>query len=265
MATLRRLAARPAAAALLAGAAAASPYAWPELARGVERRREAEAELRRYLERKQREVAEARRRCGGDVAAFGEFAERLQREVARDTSTLLWGKGVQPGAREAYVAEHGCTRATPKAVAACVARSPLVEVGAGAGHWARAIRASGADVVAYDNAASLPVPSQAPVTEVRRGDERALQRHADRTLLLVYPEGDLAPRCLAAHRGDRLVYVGEGRGGVNAPPAFFDALEREWDLEACLTERDLDPFPGGHERLFALRRREGRRPGDARQ
>ncbi|MEV0765178.1 hypothetical protein [Nocardia sp. NPDC050435] len=30
--------------------------------------------------------------------------------------------------------------------------------------------------------------------------------------------------------GDRLIYVGEPRGGKTGDEAFFDALERDWEL-----------------------------------
>ena len=73
-----------------------------------------------------------------------------------------------------------------------------------------------------------------------------------RTLLVVYPEGDLLQRCLRRYRGSVLLFVGEGRGGVNRPPDLFDELEREWVVDKCLEVR---PFEGGHERLWVCRRR----------
>lgn len=73
------------------------------------------------------------------------------------------------------------------------------------------------------------------------------------SLLLVYPPpGDTAVRCLREYSGDALVYVGEGRGGVNANDAFFDGLGAEWDVTSVV---ELDPFPQCFERLFLLRRR----------
>lgn len=37
------------------------------------------------------------------------------------------------------------------AIAALAARSPLVEIGAGTGYWARLLAAAGADIIAYDD------------------------------------------------------------------------------------------------------------------
>eukprot|EP00050_Salpingoeca_kvevrii_P017483 m.65594 g.65594 ORF g.65594 m.65594 type:complete len:70 (+) comp7578_c0_seq7:883-1092(+) len=64
--------------------------------------------------------------------------------------------------------------------------------------------------------------------------------------------GGQITRCLERYRGDTLIYVGEGRGGVNANDAFFDELERSW---ICTKVVKLDPFPQCFERLFVLQRR----------
>ena len=62
----------------------------------------------------------------------------------------------------------------------------------------------------------------------------------------------MATLCLQQYRGKRLLYVGEGRGGVNAQPDFFDLLEAEWTVE---TTMPLEPFPECFERLFILKRK----------
>lgn len=79
-----------------------------------------------------------------------------------------------------------------------------------------------------------------------------------RTLLCVYPEGDLLERSLARYDGDVLLFVGEGRGGVNGGPGLFDTLEREW---AVVRTAEVCPFKGGYERLWVLRRRRPLVPG----
>ena len=48
--------------------------------------------------------------------------------------------------RDAYVGKYGCVAWTDEALAAIAARRHIVEVGAGYGQWARALRAVGADV-----------------------------------------------------------------------------------------------------------------------
>ena len=56
------------------------------------------------------------------------------------------------------------------------------------------------------------------VGDVSRGDESALRgrRARGRTLLVVYPEGQLLRKCVERYEGDVVLFVGEGRGGVNA-------------------------------------------------
>lgn len=39
----------------------------------------------------------------------------------------------------------------------------------------------------------------------------------------------MAAAVLRRHRGDRLAYVGEPRGGSTATPEFFDELEQGWE------------------------------------
>ena len=166
-------------------------------------------------------------------------------------------------------ARYGCARWTDEALQVLRAHSPLIEIGAGGGEWARALRerfGGEADVAAFDNrrtASPTSAPHGAPPAEgggVRRGDERELTKtvHRGRTLFLCYPppaeDYPLALRALALYRGRRLIYVGEGRGGVNAGPAFFSELEAEWRVVRTLP---LRPFHQNHERLFVLERRRG--------
>ncbi|CAK9020635.1 unnamed protein product [Durusdinium trenchii] len=138
--------------------------------------------------------------------------------------------------------------------------SPLVEVGAGEGQWQAELRRRGADVIAFDNHSS---PSRfgdeassrimVPGAEVQRADaEAAMSGSVGRTLLLVYPPpGDMASRCLSAYGGETLIYVGEGRGGVNANNHFFDLLSHEWTLEESLS---LETLPWSYESVYVLKR-----------
>lgn len=66
------------------------------------------------------------------------------------------------------------------------------------------------------------------------------------------PDNDMAEQALDAYKGDWLVYVGEGRGGPNATPAFMDKVEAEWD---CVHVEQLPTFPRCYERLLVFRRR----------
>jgi hypothetical protein len=105
-------------------------------------------------------------------------------------------------------------------------------MGAGAGHWQRALshprqpaQADGApsksgaspcvDVIAYDDGSEVPLAVRAHrIGEVRLGGPPVLRgaECAGRALLLVYPPaGMMAAECLDAFRGETLLYVGEAR------------------------------------------------------
>ena len=62
----------------------------------------------------------------------------------------------------------------------------------------------------------------------------------------------MALDALDAFAGRVVLYAGEPRGGANGTDAFFDALDARYYVAATVA---LDPFPGGVEKLFVLRRR----------
>jgi len=222
------------------GGGGGDPFADAELEAGLRRRRAAEAGAR-----------EALRELRG--AAAGE------RRAALPALERALFEGSSGAERRRYVARFGCAAWTPQALAAVAAQGPLLECGAGAGRWADALaEAHEADVLAFDVClppACVPPGGEAGVSpRVRRGDGPAeAARHPERALLLVYPTAALAERSLESYRGETVVYVGEGEGGANGSPAFFAALRR--DFAPAGPALRLAPFPGGHEKLWVLKRR----------
>jgi hypothetical protein len=243
--------------------AADSVFVYDELRQGTARRIEAQAKLAAYV-RSMRPVVEALQaqlRSGGfgrnqdeAVAKYWERMRALQEEVQLQSQKLLYGVS-EPGARARYEEKFGCARWTEAALHACAQHSPIVEIGAGAGHWQRELTRVGADVVAFDNGEEMPLSAQGTATgRVLFGDHSKIREHRRRTLFLCYPPAnDMPLQCLALYKGDVLLYVGEGRGGVNGTQEFFDTLEREWACEKVVL---LEPFAECFERLFVLRRRQ---------
>ena len=149
-------------------------------------------------------------------------AERSQRcaetrRAIEDAAHALAHPGTTPGAMRHYHARHGCTRCTPEAVAACAEFPRIVEIGAGRGHWARALRDAGVAVEAYDDGSALPGRGAA-VFPVNRGDGLAAVRGSpDAALLLVFPPPTpMAVNALEAFAGRVVLYAGEPRGGPRA-------------------------------------------------
>ncbi|CAE8642675.1 unnamed protein product [Polarella glacialis] len=158
--------------------------------------------------------------------------------------------------RQAY----GNVKWTEAAMQSLVKHSPIVEVGAGEGQWQAELLRRGAGVTAFDDFSSPgrwsgeadARPLLVPQASVQKADaEDAVRRSRGRTLLLVYPPpGPMAARCLSQYIGDVLIYVGEGRGGVNADNTFFDLLG-SWGLEDAIS---LETLPGSFEKMYVLRR-----------
>ncbi|CAM9759726.1 unnamed protein product [Ectocarpus sp. 6 AP-2014] len=242
-----------------------SPFSNTIPRQAKKQRAKAEVQMRKYLAKMRMPVQELMTGLRKGEVSREEYDKRMtvfNDEVELATHRIIFGVSDPPDARRRYEAEHGNCRYTPESIRLVSALSPLVEIGAGRGHWQRGLSEAGATVISFDKWATTPssgdergtTAGMPQIGRVLPGDEHALRLHRDKTLLLVYPPpGDMALRCLQEYRGDTLAYVGEGRGGANASDEFFDGLDAEWDVENIL---DLDPFPQCFERLFLLRRRQ---------
>lgn len=125
----------------------------------------------------------------------------------------------------------------------------VVEPGAGRGYWAAQLAAAGVSVRAYD----IEPPDRTVNVSFQRaagqpdvwhpvGDLTEFAAHSfdgpDDVLLLCWPPGwgdTMASEALAAFEaagGERLVYIGEPKGGKTGDAAFFDALTAGWTLES---------------------------------
>jgi hypothetical protein len=161
----------------------------------------------------------------------------------------------------------------------------VVELGAGTGYWASLLAALGVDVVAYDRAPpgspdNRWFHSSTPWFPVAQGDESIVARHADRTLLLVWPTRDEVWAADALDRfhsagGDTVVVVGEASGGRTGDARFHTLLGESDGCLACRygvldvactcgiepawSEIDrvvLPHWPGQHDDLHVYRRRQ---------
>jgi hypothetical protein len=147
---------------------------------------------------------------------------------------------------------HGVS--SEEALAAIGALSPIVEVGAGAGYWARMLAERGADVVAYDRDPAGKWRGTDPTWfDVREADgAEAAARHPDRALLIIWPPFDtpMAEEALRAYGtagGRRLAYVGEDSEGCTADAGFFRLLREAWRETAGVA---LPQWPGLHDGLW---------------
>jgi hypothetical protein len=139
--------------------------------------------------------------------------------------------------------------------------SPIVEIGAGSGYWARCLSEFGADVIAYD---SFPPGGQSAWEwekgnswfddtwfGIIEGDESAAAFHPDRTLFLAWPMpmNPMAYNTLVHYKnagGHTLIYIGDPHPASSGDEHFYRELEKHKLVE----KRDLYGWPGIHEKIL---------------
>ena len=124
---------------------------------------------------------------------------------------------------------------------------PILELGAGRGYWAAQLSRAGLAVHAFeleppDKAQNISFPHEAGQADVwypvASLDDLSLDACSNHVLLLCWPPGwgnTMASEALDAFEsvgGDRLIYIGEPRGGKTADEAFFDGLSARWTLDS---------------------------------
>lgn len=131
------------------------------------------------------------------------------------------------------------------ALDAIVARSPIVELGAGTGYWAALLQERGCDVLAFD-----PIPDST-YTTVHTGNHLLAAAHPDRTLFLCWPTfgESWSSDALRLYDGHCVIYVGEWRG-CTGDALLHDMLET-WELVQCI---ELPCWPGVSDALMVFER-----------
>jgi len=116
------------------------------------------------------------------------------------------------------------------------AHGGLVDPIAGTGYWAYLLGQVGVDVVCYDLK-----PGVALHVNGWHGDDlyaevcakdcaEAVALHPDRTLFLSWPPHgqDVGARTLLAYEGNRVIYIGDDRGGATGDDQMHLILETDW-------------------------------------
>ncbi|MEV0331880.1 hypothetical protein [Nocardia sp. NPDC050717] len=123
----------------------------------------------------------------------------------------------------------------------------ICEVGAGRGYWAAMLADRGVEVAAYDSeppeaAANPSFPNaagrRAEWYTVASLPDLEAAGFGDRVLFLCWPPGwgdPMSARMLQDYvgaGGDRLIFVGEPKGGKTGCDEFFDELSARWTLDS---------------------------------
>lgn len=145
--------------------------------------------------------------------------------------------------------------------------SPLVEIGAGTGYWARLVKDQGGQVFAFDSRFNYspedyrnifgPDSPTRPYHPITPGGPEDAGKYPDCTLFLCWPPyaESMAADALKAHwraGGKRIIYIGEGRGGCTGDDTFHRLLEK------CYNEIDYYYIPqwwGMHDSLHVYERK----------
>jgi hypothetical protein len=161
----------------------------------------------------------------------------------RQRSPLMTPEGVHSEfqRRDKFVSEYAWGVPSKEAIDKIVeftGGKPIVEVGAGKGLWAKLLQDAGAQVTATDDFSwenkKAFDPSQGQFTEVLdMKNEEAAQLPGHDALMMVWPPYDdpMAQQTLEKFQGDRLVLVGESRGGCTGDDCFHRDLGDQWDLK----------------------------------
>jgi hypothetical protein len=123
------------------------------------------------------------------------------------------------------------------AIRAIVSHSPIVEIGAGRGYWAKLIADAGGDIMAFDLRPPVKEGNNEYHNEsgvyapIRRGGATAVREHADRTLLLCWPPYDtrMAYNAVKHYTGTCVIYIGEAWGGCTADDDFHRHMNTQFD------------------------------------
>ena len=256
-----------------------SPFSYRELDEAVARRRDQERALATYVNTVAPMIASARGRWRArrswatrGVRARARAVRDARRARAAETAALTWGDVPDGQKRRAeFVERYGCVGWTDAALAEIAKHAPIVEMGAGRGQWQRALAERGVDVLAYDDRSAVPGtneprPPDANANDraetrsarkrwgvTRRGDETKLRsfwatREAD--AVGGVPGRRLVGEVSGELRRAVVLFVGEGRGGVNG--SRRRRLRRNADVENAVP---VKPFGDGHEKLWVLRRK----------
>jgi hypothetical protein len=136
--------------------------------------------------------------------------------------------------------------------------SPIFELGAGSGYWAKLLKDLGADIVAVDNGSDSGT-SLAPTKYWKKpieGNESLVSQYPDRTLFLCWPDprSAMASKALTQYKGKFFIYVGypaAKRSPYMGDPEFYDMLDNQFEL---IKEVAIPQWPGYEDALYVYER-----------
>jgi hypothetical protein len=197
-----------------------------------------------------------------DVRMYNPYLQKLKK-IIDDNISLNAGElaSLLLEARNDLVTGYSFTIPYYDILKKVASYSPIVEIGAGSGYWARCLSEMGADVIAYD---SHPPGEQSPWEwygvnpwfddfwyPILEGDESAAAHHPDRTLFLAWPlpMSPMAYNAMTGYKnagGRVLIYIGDPHPASSGDEHFYQMLNAHKEIESI----DLYGWPGINEKML---------------
>lgn len=177
-------------------------------------------------------------------------------EFEKRASQQIGAYGINRDARLSMTQKYSWAIPNAEAIARIASFSPLIEIGAGMGYWAKLIAEAGADIIAFDaDPGGLADTNVYHITRtplyfpVQIGGPEKIAENPGRTLFLCWPPYDdpFVTQCLDVYHGDTLIYVGEGHGGCTGWDERLDA----WKVADYVY---LPQWEGIHDYLMVFKR-----------
>ena len=143
-----------------------------------------------------------------------------------------------------------------EAIEYLVSLSPIVELGAGTGYWAKVIQEAGGIIYAFDEKPYNNHWCDNQWTEILLMDSvDEVVKGLDYTLFLCWPPYDnpFAYQCLKTYTGNNFVYVGESSGGCTGDDDFHNLLNEEWEEDKII---NIPQFWGINDYLISYTRKQ---------
>lgn len=160
--------------------------------------------------------------------------------------------------RTDFVREYAWAIPNQTAIREIVKHSPLIEIGAGTGYWAKLISEAGGNIIAFDKKPPSSNKNEYRHTKmyfnVQRGRWSKIKKHPDRTLFLCWPpyKTRMASDCLKTYKGNSFIFIGESWGGCNGDDEFWDIVNSNWEM---LNSVDIPKWSGMHDYLMVFKRK----------
>lgn len=162
--------------------------------------------------------------------------------------------------REQMVIKYSWAIPNELAIKTIAKYSPIIEIGAGTGYWAKLLIDYGVKIICFDKyLIDNPYRHKIQYVPIYNGDHSVLNKFSIKTNLFLSwaPYNDpMAFDCLKSFKGNYLIYIGESCYGCNANEQFFDELFNNWKKIESI---DIPQWYGLHDSLSIYKRIKRRR------